>query len=112
MLERHPDIRNSIKWGKAISRLAPESISVALHYIFSQRNAEKADEFFHAIATGENLDMHNPAYLLRQRLIENATAKGKITRRYTAALFVKAWNSWLAGTKLRCLRFREVGESQ
>lgn len=112
MLERHPDIRKSLKWGKAISRLAPASISVALHYIFSQRNTGKADEFFHAIATGENLDMYNPAYLLRQRLIDNATAKGKITRRYTAALFVKAWNSWLAGTKLRCLRFREVGESQ
>ena len=111
MLDRHPDIRKSVKWGKSLCRLAPFSVSVALHYIFSRSAPEKADEFFHAVATGESLEIHNPAYLLRQRLIDNATAKGKITRRYTAALFVKAWNSWRAGGKLKYLRFREVGEA-
>lgn len=110
MLDRHPDIRKSISWGNALCRLAPASVSVALHYIFSRSAPEKADEFFHAVATGESLEIHNPAYLLRQRLIDNATAKGKLTRRYTAALFVKAWNSWRAGARLKFLRFREVGE--
>lgn len=111
MLERHPDIRKSINWGNALCRLSPASVTVALHYIFSLKNQEKADEFFHLVATGENLEIHNPAYLLRQRLIDNATAKGKLTRRYTSALFVKAWNSWRAGAKLKYLRFREVGDT-
>lgn len=111
MLDRHADIRNSLKWGDALSRLAPPSISIALHYIFSKSHPEKANEFFRLVATGENLEVHNPAYALRQRLIENATAKGKISRRYMAALFIKAWKSWRAGSKLKKLNFREVGDS-
>lgn len=111
MLDRHPEIRNSLAWGNALARLAPPSISVSMHYIFSRIDAAKADKFFHLVATGENLEIDNPAYLLRQRLIDNATAKGKITRRYISALFIKAWNSWRAGSKVKFLRFREVGDT-
>lgn len=111
LLDRHPEIRKSVKWGNSLGRLTPPSVSIAMHYIFSRVSQEKADEFFHMVATGEQLDIHDPAYLLRQRLIDNATAKGKLTRRYIAALFIKAWNSWRAGTKLKFLRFREAGES-
>lgn len=111
MLDRHPEIRDSLSWGKALVRLAPASISVAMHYIFRRRNKEKADAFFNAVATGVGLEFDSPAYLLRQRLIDNATAKGKLTRRYTAALFIKAWNSFNTGQRLKYLRFREVGDA-
>jgi hypothetical protein len=110
MLNRHPDIRRSMIYGNTLKRLAPASVTVALHYIFSRKAPEKADRFFQAVATGENLDMHNPAYVLRQRLIDNATSKAKLTRRYIAALFVKAWNVWLSGGKTKNLRFREFGD--
>lgn len=111
MLDRHPNIRKSLYWGRIMCRLAPPSITVALHYIFSRSNQEQADCFFRAVASGQSLEIFNPALVLRERLIDNATAKGKVSRRYMAALFIKAWNSWLAGTKLKNLRFREVGES-
>lgn len=111
MLARHPEIRDSLSWGKALVRLAPASISVAMHYIFRRRDREKADAFFNAVATGVGLEFDSPAYLLRQRLIDNATAKAKLTRRYTAALFIKAWNSFKTGQRLKNLRFREVGDA-
>jgi hypothetical protein len=111
MLARHPEIRNSVHWGNAFARLAPPSIVIALHYIVSIRAKDKADEFFTCVAKGENLGFSNPAYLLRQRLIDNATAKGKLTRRYMAALFIKAWNSWRTGGQIKFLRFRESGDS-
>lgn len=110
MLDRHPDIRNSIVWGRMLSKFAPCSITTALHYLFKQRNPKRVDDFFEAVHTGVGLGVDSPAYLLRQRLIDNATSKGKMTRRYMAALIIKAWNSHAVSRKLKYLRYREAGD--
>lgn len=110
MLSQHEAIKDSMCWGRSLVRLAPCSIVVALHYLFSQQNPNRANAFFEAVHTGVGLDIDSPVYLLRQRLIDNATAKGKMTRRYMAALFVKAWNAYASSRKLKYLRFRETGD--
>lgn len=111
LVSRNPEIKQSMRWAKPLYRLAPASIVVALHYIFSRRSPIKADAFFNSVATGEKLGRYDPEYLLRQRLIDNATAKGKVSRRYIAALFIKAWNASMDNVQIKSLAFRESGES-
>jgi hypothetical protein len=111
MMDKHSEIKQSMYWGKPIGKYAPFSISVALHYLFHKANPAKADAFFEAIHTGLGLEFDSPVYLLRQRLIDNATAKGKMTRRYMVALFIKAWNAYSCSRKLKNLRFRETGDA-
>ena len=86
-------------------------MAIALHYLFTKRSKDKADLFFHQISTGENIDIFDPAYLLRQRMIDNATSKAKLSRRYISALFIKAWNAYYSGGQLKTLRFRETGDA-
>lgn len=109
MLERHSAIRASMPWRESLKRFAPPAVSVALHYLFSLRDKQKADEFFNCISTGIGLDGGHPALLLRDRLSVNERAKGKLSRRYIIALFIKAWNAFIAGRQLKTLYFREEG---
>jgi hypothetical protein len=110
MLNKYSGIRESLYWGRAIDKLAPFSVSVALHYLFSLKNKDKANTFFEAIHTGVNINNNDPTYWLRRRMIENATSKSKMTRRYMAALFIKAWNAHTTSKKMRSLKFCETGD--
>ena len=111
LMEKHVAIKNSLHWARPTRNIVPYSVSVALHYLFSQTSPEKADSFFEKIRDGIGLKYDDPAYLLRQRLISNATTKGKITRRYMIALFIKAWNAYSSSRSLKCLKFTDSGES-
>jgi hypothetical protein len=62
------------------------------------------------LSTGAGLEEGNPVLLLRQRLFDNQLAKGKLTKRYIAALFIKAWKEYMAGKRIKFLRFREEGD--
>ena len=110
-LERHKNIRSSMPWSRKLGRLSPVSISTAMHYLFSCDDQEAADLFFSKLSEGANLKSRDPVLLLRNRLLDNAMAKGKLTRRYVVALFIKAWNAHLAGETMIYLRFREAGDS-
>lgn len=111
LLNKNPDIRKSARWGNALARLCPPSIAISCHYLFSRIDANKADAFFSGIADGVGLGFDDAPYIIRQRLIENATSKAKLTRRYIIALMIKAWNAYRKGQKLKFLRFREEGSS-
>jgi hypothetical protein len=113
LINKYPAIRDSLRWGDALKRLAPPSVVTALHYIFSVFSSpEKADTFFEFTETGINLTEWSPIYLLRQRLINNATSKSKLDKRYITALIIKAWNAWIKGQKIGALRFRELGNKK
>ena len=110
-LNRHGNIRASLAWAKRLGRMAPASVAAATHYLFSCVDQDSADSFFSKLAEGADLKAKDPVHLLRNRLLENAlSTKSKLTKRYTVALFIKAWNSHLAGDKMVSLRFRETGD--
>lgn len=112
ILDEHPEIRKSIPFSRSLNSLIAPSVVIALHYVFGLKHSPgMSDTFFHRVATGESLAVHDPILLLRKRLIENATSKAKISRRYMAALIIKAWNNWAHGKALRSLKFIEAGEA-
>jgi hypothetical protein len=112
LLDKHPGVRDSIKKSHAskTTGLILPAVLDSCHYLFSQKDADAADDFIHKLVTGTGLQEGEPYYCLRERLIRNSLSKTKITRVYMMALCIKAWNAERQGSKLGTLKFAE-GES-
>ena len=92
LLEKHPGMRVSLKKIYLARSVLQESVSCFLHYLFSKKDAAKADEFFEKLASGEGFKKKDPIRLLRDRLLFNKTETIKMERMYKIAITIKAWN--------------------
>jgi hypothetical protein len=80
--------------------------SMACFFLFvtSKTNDEKSDFFFqNLIGNGSDKTVQ----LLRNRLEENAISKARLPSRYILALYIKTWNAFIAGEKIKTLRWSE-----
>lgn len=69
----------------------------ALHYLFSDRDQKKADEFFDEWASGRAKKVRAPSRFLQKRLVEiAASSNNRVHENVRNALIIKAWNSFLA----------------
>jgi hypothetical protein len=69
----------------------------ALHYLFSERNQKKADEFFYEWASGRAKKVRAPSRYLQKRLVEiAASSNNRVHENVRNALIIKAWNAYLA----------------
>jgi hypothetical protein len=121
-LPMHADILNSIPFGTRCHGIAAPGMATALHYLCrtgppaidpaqprkpgrppqpswdkgnSQYRKGKADSFFWALASGENLEAGDPILILRKRFLQ--PGKGKRTRAILpdlikAPMIVNTWN--------------------
>lgn len=110
LLEKYPDIRDSLQVGVQCKDILPPSLLDACHYIFSRIDTKLADEFVTKIIKGTGLEDRDPFYILRERLVKNSVSKAKLTKPYMLALCIKAWNYTRKGMKVRFLRWRDTGE--
>lgn len=110
---KHPRLRESLKvieWFK-VSKLAPPSAMVALHYICARKARGEADVFFEGLDTGLNItDRKSPLHRVRTRLVENLSSSAKIPPITIAAYTVKAWNAQRMKQQLKLLRWRGEGQ--
>jgi len=108
----HLGIRDSAKRvDERLFRLVVSGPAVFIHYQFSLRDADLADELTDGLATGENLNSEDVVWMLRERLLRNAyNRKSDLKIEEILALVIKAWNSKRTGTKVRQLRWRSGGE--
>jgi len=111
LLVQHPGIRESVSHIKTTKKLLSYSILTGLHYLFAQKDKALADEVADKLISGVGLQVGEPVYLLRERLMRNMISKEKLSPRYIAALLIKAWNATRDNTTIRTLRFREEGDS-
>lgn len=88
----------------------PASLVGFVYYKAAQEDKEKAAEFLHGLATGENLTANSPAFQLRKRLQSEAIAHSRLANRHTAALAIKAWNSFYTGVSKEKLQYNEARE--
>lgn len=109
LYDTHRGIEDSALMPAFLQKLTTPRVLTALHYLFSLSCPEKAEAFFNAVATGENMVAGDPPLVLRSRLIENLAAKAKVSPWYLMALWIKAWNAYCLGSKLRMLRYIEGG---
>lgn len=91
----HPRISESAKVGASTERLLPTSVGTALHFMFTERDARAADQFFADLATGAGLFQFDPLYLLRERLIRErqGNKKRRAVDAELASLCIRAWNA-------------------
>lgn len=110
LLEKYPNVRGSICKTRETKRLVPKSVLTACHSLFAQKDSEAADQFVVDLIGGHSLTEGDPVYVLRERLMNNALAKAKLTAPYIMALMVKAWNHRRDDNTIRNLRFRQEGD--
>ena len=67
------------------------------HLIFSRKNKALANEFIHQLKTGENLTEGHPVLALINKLIgAYRNGKSSLSARQQIALYIKAWNAYVA----------------
>mgnify|MGYP003420004548 FL=1 len=111
LLSKYPAIRDSVRKVTGAWKLTKPSVLSACHYLFSEIDAEDAESFFSQLESGEGLKKGSAILSLRERLLENAISKGRLSQRYLMALFVKSWNAYRTGREIRCLAWRDGGEN-
>lgn len=100
-------ITDAVKLASAhrqVGKLCSRTMVAFCYYIFSKKNAKIADMFFADLIKGSDLKSTNPAYLLREKLTENRTAKRKLSRIHVLALFFRAWKAYSSGKEMRILK--------
>lgn len=115
VLAAHPGLRDHTALARRLrdrANLGSEGLGVVLSYIFTRADPDEAEEFFERLATGADLDAHDPIMLLRQKLVElrGGTGRNKgVDVTYKAALTIKAFNAWRRGERLAQLQWRRGG---
>jgi hypothetical protein len=115
ILTRHPKIRDSVNKIMSISGMiacgANRSWSSFVHYVGAthHHNSALADEFFERLADGVNLFEDSPVYGLRRFLAIQKAKKqnhrAMLPPFISFALYIKAWNYYREGKKIRNLKF-------
>jgi hypothetical protein len=88
-------VRAALAVRKAVGH--PVGPLAALHYLFAERDARKADEFFDEWATGRAKKVRAPSRYLQKSLVEiAANSNNRVHENVRNALIIKAWNAFLA----------------
>jgi hypothetical protein len=85
--------------------LAPPRVMATCYYLFSEQNAELAEQFFNDLAEGTNLSRKSPIYHLRERMVANRGSKRKMQLIEILALFFKAWMAYRDQKSVDLLRW-------
>lgn len=109
-LANHPELRVSVSYCHTTRGLIPNSVASSCHYLFSRIDKELANEFIDRLIDGTAIDSGHPILVLRNKLIDNKKAKGKLANRYLMALTIRAWNHFVRGDKVKILKWDEYRE--
>lgn len=104
-----PSLRASLRIGKNRFKGLRASSSAALHFMFSQQEGAKADEFFARLRDGANLEPDSPILILRNRLIDMMAPSASFSELEKIALTIKAWNAYRTGRAIRHLLWVKSG---
>jgi len=110
LLEKYPDIRESVKVCLNAKGLISQAVIVAFHYLFALKDREAANYFVKGVIHGANLSEGDPEHTLRERLLRNSLSSRKMTSMSVAAITVKAWNAKRLGASIKSLRYEEAGD--
>lgn len=114
LVEAKPILREAASFAAAnvwIKKNMSASIGAFCWAVFHEHEPEDAADFFEKLSTGEGLKKGDPVLLLRERLMENASAISTMSRHYKTAMTFKAFRHFMRGTKLSTLRVRIDGDA-
>lgn len=93
-VESNPSIARSVRICKEIGLLMRPSTAAGLHFIFSEIDAELADDLVVKVGLGADLSANSPHYVLR-RALEKGRSKlvSRIPHVAEAVFLIKTWNA-------------------
>lgn len=106
-VEKNKSVLRSVEFTASLTgakKLIPFSALAALHFLFSRKDVNMCESFFHKLNTGENLRKNDPALLLRNRLIEMRHMGGVFRTREVVPYILKAWEILRDGREVEKLR--------
>lgn len=113
LLQKHPEIRLSLRQVVNIREIMGGGIASALHCSFAERDLPKANEFFGRLIDGVQLAESSPVRHLRERLIRTRSShRVRLAEAERVALTIKAWNSFSAGKEMQLLVWRNRGTAR
>lgn len=102
--EYDPDkLEHSIQCALAVRRSTRHPVAplAALHYIFAEKNRQKADSFFDEWAMDRAKRARAPTRYLQRRLVEVARQSNqRLHENVRNAFIIRAWNAYIAGRSL------------
>jgi hypothetical protein len=107
VLDSHPKVKDSIDFvikQKYHKGFIPQSSCVFLHYIFSKKSKELADDFIFKLLSGENMKASDAIYKLRERLLDCMLSKKKFSRFDKLVWCVRVWNALRSGRTLKYIK--------
>ncbi len=112
VLNRHPEVRESLVYIKKLRPFLAPALAVACHYWSSRSDRLKANEFFDRLADGLIVDASHPAYILRQKLInQRASTRREASEVERVVWITKAWNAFAQGRPVKGLTWRKSGNA-
>jgi hypothetical protein len=112
MAAAYPHVEASVTWCLEHStKLVPFSVLAGCHCLFAEKDGEAANKIVEDVVTGTDLKEGDAVLVFRERMVDNAASKAKLSETYIAALFIKAWNARRDGKEVRHLRYKEGGNS-
>ncbi len=107
LVEKNPDIAEAMTFSQGVyikNRQLPKSIIGGLYYLFSKKNAIKAEEFWTGYSTGIDLPQGNPVLMLRTKLMQDSINKSRMSTREKVFLTIAAWNAFVLNKTIAQLR--------
>jgi hypothetical protein len=80
------------------------SVAAACHFLFAEKDADKADTFIESIGNGENLKAGDPALTMREAWIRRAQEKRRDSAEIMMIKMVHAWNAYRNGRRISTVR--------
>ena len=105
LLERKPQIRDSIMPALRATPLLPHGCAIALHHLASAINPVKATHFLTQLQEPTAQAPDHPIVQLRNVLMQMRSQGGSRKQTYMLAVAIKAWNAFEAGKTIKALRY-------
>ena len=112
LLEANPGLRASVRVGDVVARRAaiPAALAGVLHYVTAKIDLSDAEFFANQLREGAGMAADDPIFVLRERIaLSRAVRANRLDTNEIAALYIKAWNAYRKGTKVRQLRWSPGG---
>jgi hypothetical protein len=109
LLEANPEMKTSVELcagslQKAGRLSRSSSIQSLIHYLGFKKHGDRATDFIEKIHRGMEPESNDPAYRLRERLIQWQQQRVRATQAEYLGIWIPAWNAFAKDKKLRFLQ--------
>ncbi len=94
-----------------VKRLMTPSLAGAFFYLLGKKDADKRDEFFIILDSGNAGDARHPILVLRERLIRDRTGGTRPMQNYMANLATMGWNAFREGRRIANIKASTLPEA-